>query len=185
MMASATHQYGSSNGSLSNSLFGRDAAHGGVTYTDAAGDSHDDGIVPEGVLADGIKSITDPSLDLGGMTYKQAVDGGHLKPVAAWTYYENLTQWSSGIREYSVFENSWVSLREISVGYNVPATFANRVKLQTLRISVTGRNLAYLYRTAPLDINPEGLKSNYAGEFMEYGGLPFTRQMGVSLTAGF
>ncbi|HEY9048898.1 MAG TPA: SusC/RagA family TonB-linked outer membrane protein [Ohtaekwangia sp.] len=184
-MASATHQYGSSSGSLKNSLFGRDAAHGGVTYVDENGNTKDDGIIPDGVLADGIKSEKDPSVDLGGMSYADAVAQGHLKPVPAIWYYENLTQWSSGIREYSIFENSWVSLREISIGYNVPATFANRVKLQTLRLTVTGRNLGYLYRTTKEGINPEGLKSNASGEFAEYGGLPFTRQIGVSLTAGF
>ena len=36
------------------SLFGRDAAHGGVTYTDASGVQHDDGIIPDGVLNDDI-----------------------------------------------------------------------------------------------------------------------------------
>lgn len=185
LMASATHQYGSSNGSLENSLFGRDAAHGGAQYTDAEGAVKNDGIIPDGVLADGIKSIADADLDLGGMTYAEAVQQGHLKPIPAWAYYENLTQWSSGIREYSVFENSWVSLREVSLGYNVPVSFANKVKLQSLRLSLTGRNLGYLYRTTKDGINPEGLMSNRAGEFSEYGGLPFTRQMGVSLTAGF
>lgn len=185
LMASATHQYGSSNGSLKNSLFGRNKELGGVEYVDENGATRDDGIIPDGVLDDGIKSDIDPSVDLGGMTYADAVAQGHLKPVPAIWYYENLTQWSSGIREYSVFENSWVSLREISIGYNVPATFANKVKLQTLRISVTGRNLGYLYRTTKDGVNPEGLKSNASGEFSEYGGLPFTRQMGVSLTAGF
>jgi iron complex outermembrane receptor protein len=185
LMASATHQYGSSNGSLKNSLFGRDKEHGGVEYVDDAGVTRDDGVIPDGVLADGIKSEINPDVDLGGMTYADAVAQGHLKPVPAIWYYENLTQWGSGIREYSIFENSWVSLREISIGYNVPASFANKVKLQTLRISVTGRNLGYLYRTTKDGINPEGLKSNAAGEFAEFGGLPFTRQMGVSLTAGF
>lgn len=185
LMASATHQYGSSNGSLKNSLFGRDTEHGGVDYVDDDGNTQHDGIIPDGVLADGIKSDIDPSVDLGGMTYAEAVEQGHLKPVPAVWYYENLTQWSSGIREYSVFENSWVALREVSVGYNVPAAFANKVKLQTLRISVTGRNLGYLYTTTKDGINPEGLKSNNAGEFSEYGGLPFTRQVGVTLTAGF
>jgi iron complex outermembrane recepter protein len=184
-IASATHQYGASSGSLKSSLFGRDAEHGGVSYVDENGATKNDGIIPEGVLADGIKSQIDPTLDLGGMTYTDAVAQGHLKPVPAIWYYENLTQWSSGIREYSIFENSWVSLREISIGYNVPAAFANRVKLQTLRISVTGRNLGYLYRTTKDGVNPESLKSNASGEFAEYGGLPFTRQMGVSLTAGF
>lgn len=185
LMASATHQYGSSNGSLSNSLFGRDAAHGGVQYTDADGNVKNDGIIPEGVLADGIKSVSDPDFDLGGMTYAEAVEQGHLDPIPAWAYYENLTQWSSGIREYSVFENSWVSLREVSLSYDLPNSFANKVKLQTLRLSLVGRNLGYLYMTAKEGINPEGLMSNRAGEFAEYGGLPFTRQMGFSVTAGF
>jgi iron complex outermembrane recepter protein len=185
MMASATHQYGTSNGSLKNSLFGRDAEHGGLQYTADNGEVRNDGIVPEGVLADGIKSIIDPNMDLGGMSYADAVAAGHLKPIPARNYYENLTQWSSGIREYSVFENSWVSLREVSLGYDVPASFISKVKLQTLRISLIGRNITYLYRTAKDGINPEGLKSNAAGEFSEYGGLPFTRQMGFSLTAGF
>lgn len=185
LMASATHQYGSSNGSLKNSLFGRDAEHGGVQYTDELGEVRNDGIIPDGVLADGIVSIIDADLDLGGMSYADAVAQGHLKPIPAWAYYENLTQWSSGIREYSVFENSWVSLREVSLGYNVPMSFANRVKLQSLRLSVVGRNLGYLYMTTKDGINPEGLKSNNAGEFSEYGGLPFTRQIGFSVMAGF
>ena len=184
-MASATHQYGSSNGSLANSLFGRDAAHGGVQYTDEDGNVRNDGVIPDGVLADGIKSIADADIDLGGMSYADAVEQGHLRPIPAWAYYENLTQWSSGIREYSVFENSWVSLREVSLTYNVPASFASKVKLQNLRLSLVGRNLTYLYMTAKEGINPEGLMSNRSGEFAEYGGLPFTRQMGVSLTAGF
>ena len=78
-----------------------------------------------------------------------------------------------------------MSLREVSLGYNVPASFASKVKMQTLRLSLVGRNLGYLYMTAKDGINPEGLKSNRSGEFAEYGGLPFTRQIGVSLTAGF
>src|SRR5690606_18419552 len=185
LMASATHQYGSSNGSLKNSLFGRDAEHGGVQYVDENGVTQNDGIIPEGVLADGIKSILDPDIDLGGMSYADAVAQGHLKPIPALFYYENLTQWSSGIREYSIFENSWVSLREVSLGYDVPLSFASKIKLQNLRVSIIGRNLAYLYRTTKDGINPEGLKSNFAGEFAEYGGLPVTRQIGFSLNAGF
>lgn len=185
LMASATHQYGSSNGSLKNSLPGRNAELGGVQYTDTNGDVQNDGIIPEGVLADGITSIQDPDIDLGGMSYADAVAQGHLRPVPAMYYYENLTQWGTGIREYSVFENSWVSLREVSLSYNLPPSFASKLKMQNLRISLVGRNLGYLYRTAKEGINPEGLKSNAAGEFAEYGGLPFTRQMGVSLTAGF
>jgi iron complex outermembrane receptor protein len=93
----------------------------------------------------------------------------------------NLTQWGSGIREYSTFENSWVSLREVSIGYNVPASLLNKAKIQSLRVSLVGRNLGYLYKTAKDGINPEGLYSNKAGEFMEYGGLPLSRNLGFQL----
>ncbi len=184
MMVSATHQYGTTNGSLSNTLFGRDLEHGGVQYTTANGEVRTDGIIPDGVLANGIKSIKDGS-DLGGISYQEAVDGGHLLPIEARRYYRNISNWGAGIREYSAFENSWVSLREVSLAYNVPASFISKVKLQSLRLSVTGRNLAYLYRSLPINLNPEGLKSNASGEFSEYGGLPMIRQMGFSVTAGF
>ncbi|MPR34690.1 SusC/RagA family TonB-linked outer membrane protein [Cytophagaceae bacterium SJW1-29] len=185
LMASATHQYGSSNGNFKNSLFGRDTENGGITFTDEQGNVRNDGIIPEGVLADGYSvKVADQTIDLGGMSYAEAVEKGYLKPIPAYAYYENLTQWGSGIREYSVFENSWVSLREVSVGYNVPASLLAKAKVQSMRVSLVGRNLIYLYRTAKDGINPEGLYSNRAGEFMEYGGLPFTRNLGVSVSIG-
>ena len=185
LMASATHQYGSANGSFKNSLPGRDAENGGVAFTDAQGVSRNDGVIPEGVLADGYKvKVADQQIDLGGMSYAEAVEKGYLTPIPAYAYYENLSQWGSGIREYSVFENSWVSLREVSVGYNIPPTLLNKAKIQSMRVSLVGRNLIYLYSTAKDGINPEGLYSNRAGEFMEYGGLPFTRNLGVSVNIG-
>lgn len=186
MMASATHQYGSQSGNFSRSLFGRNKELGGIEFTDAQGVKREDGIIPDGVMADGFKVTKDgQTIDLGGMSYAEAVQKGYLTPIPARNYYENLTQWSSGIREFSTFENSWVSMREISVGYDVPAKFVNKIKFQSLRLSVVGRNLGYLYRTAPDGINPEGLKSNRPGEFAEYGGLPFSRNIGVTLNAGF
>ncbi|WP_207507282.1 SusC/RagA family TonB-linked outer membrane protein [Telluribacter humicola] len=185
LMASATHQYGSANGNFANSLFGRNTELGGVTFTDASGAVRNDGIIPEGVLADGYQvKVNDQVIDLGGMTYAEAVEKGYLTPIPAYAYYENLSQWGSGIREYSVFENSWVSLREVSIGYDIPASITNKAKIQSMRVSLVGRNLIYLYRTAKDGINPEGLYSNRAGEFMEYGGLPFTRNLGVSVNIG-
>ena len=186
LMASGTHQYGSATGSLANSLPGRNKELGGVTFTDEQGVTRDDGIIPDGVLADGVTAIgaDGKSVDLGGMSYQDAVSKGLLKPVPAYAYYENLSQWSSGIREYSVFENSWVSVREVSIGYDVPSVWTNKIKLQSLRLSIIGRNIGYLYRTAKDGINPQGLKSNNAGEFAEYGGLPFSRSLGFSVNVG-
>jgi iron complex outermembrane receptor protein len=187
LMASGTHQYGSANGSLANSLPGRNAASGGVTYVDNGGVSHDDGIIPDGVLNDGLTALNSSgqTVDLGGMTYADAVQQGLLKPIPAYAYYENLSQWSSGIREYSTFENSWVAVREVSVGYTLPSKLIQNLKINSLRLALTGRNLGYLYKTAKDGINPEGVFSNRAGAFAEYGGWPYVRSLGFNIQAGF
>jgi iron complex outermembrane receptor protein len=184
LMASGTHQYGSANGSLKNSLFGRDAEHGGIAYTDDNGNPRNDGIIPDGVFQDGIKSpIT--GAELGGMTYQAAYDQGLIKPKAAYQYYDDLSNWGGGIREYSVFENTWVSLREVSLGYNLPQTLTNKIHFNTLRLSVVARNIVYLYKTAPDGINPEGIFTNRAAGFAEYGGYPYVRSIGFTVNAGF
>lgn len=185
LMASATHQYGSSNGSLENSLPGRNAALGGIQYDDN-GVTKNDGIIPDGVLNNGISvNVGGQNIDLGGMLYSEAVAKGYLKPVPAYAYYENLTQWSSGIREFSVFENSWVAVREVSLGYNLPSTLTKKIRFSSLRLSVVGRNLGYLYKTAKDGINPEGIFTNRAAGFAEYGGWPYVRSLGFNINATF
>lgn len=184
LMASGTHQYGSAGGALKNSLFGRDAAHGGITYTDDNGNVRHDGIIPDGVFIDGYKSpIT--GADIGGMTFQEAYNEGLVNPKPAYQYYDDLSNWGAGIREYSIFENSWVSLREISAGYTFSAPFVKRMKFQSLRLSGVVRNITYLYKTAPDGINPEGIYTNRAAGFMEYGGFPYVRSYGVTLNASF
>ena len=186
LMASATDQYGGQSGAFTYSLFGRDAAHGGVTYTDASGKQHDDGIIPQGVLNDDVNvTVGGQTINLGGVTYADAVTKGYLKPIPAYAYYYNLTTWASGIRAYSVFENSWVAVRQVSVGYSLPQSITKKINVNSLRISLIGRNLGYLYKTAKDGINPEGTYNNNASGFAEYGGLPYIRSLGFSINAGF
>ena len=186
LMASATDQYGGQTGAFKSSLFGRDAEHGGVAYTDGNGASHDDGIIPDGVLNNDISAtVNGTTINLGGMTYADAVSKGYLKPIPAYAYYYNLTTWASGIRAYSVFENSWVALRQVSIGYTLPSNFTKKIKFNSLRVSLTGRNLGYLYKTAKDGINPEGLYNNNSAGFAEYGGLPYIRSLGFTVNAGF
>jgi iron complex outermembrane recepter protein len=182
LMASATHQYGSEYGSFKSTLFGRDAAHGGVAYVDAQGRNREDGIIPDGVFDDGVSFS---GVNVGGMSYADAVAKGYVKPMAAADYYEGIASWGTGIREYSVFENSWVAVREFSLGYTVPTKLASKIKMQSLRLSLVGRNLLYLYNSAKDNINPEGVFSSRSGTFAEYGGLPFIRSYGFTLNAGF
>ena len=188
LMGSATSQYGMETGNGKATLFGRDKEHGGIAFTDKSGVARNDGIIPDGVFAAGVHgtTTTGSGVDLGGMSYADAVNKGFVTPVPAYAYYENLTQWSSGIREVSIFENSWVALRQVSIGYNIPVkSFNKKVPVSSLRVSITGRNLTYLYKTAKDGVNPEGLYSNRAAAFMEYGGLPMIRSLGATINATF
>lgn len=181
-IASTTHQYGSEYGNYKSTLFGRDAAHGGVAYTDAQGNQRDDGIIPEGIFG---KNTVINGIDVSGMTYADAVAKGFKKPIAALDYYEGVASWGTGIREYSVFDNTWVALREVSVGYDFPKTTLTKLGINRLRLNVSGRNIMYLYTTTKDHIYPEAIYSSRPGAFAETGGGPYQRQVAVSVLAGF
>lgn len=181
-IASTTHQYGSQYGNYKSTLFGRDAAHGGVAYTDATGAARTDGIIPDGIFG---KNTIINNVDVSGLTYADAVAKGLKTPIAALDYYDGIASWGTGIREYSVFDNTWVALREISIGYNFPKTTLNKLKINKLRLNISGRNIVYLYANAKDHIYPEAIYSSRPGAFAETGGGPYQRQIAVSLLAGF
>ncbi|WP_431294210.1 SusC/RagA family TonB-linked outer membrane protein [Pedobacter sp. P26] len=181
LLASATHQYGSNFGAFESTLFGRSAEFGGLPRKDASGNViANDGIIPEGVFA---KGTVINNVNVTGLTFQQAVDKGLIQPVSARIYYARLTQWSTGIREYSTFENSWVALREVSLGYTLPKKFTDKINFKQVNVGVTARNLMYIYNSLPDHLNPEGLFSNSAGSFAEYGGMPYIRTFAFSVRA--
>lgn len=202
---STTYFYGHAAGALESTLFGRTKELGGVTYTTlpyAANPNslptylynglkpntqRDDGIMLSGVFAEGTMSMgTDGQKhDVSGMTFENAVSKGWATPVDAMDFYVYRARWGSGIREAGVFENSWVSLRQVSIGYNLPRSVTSKIKMNNLRVSVLGNNLIYLYNSAPDHINPENLSNSGSGNAFERGGVPYVRSMGVKVEASF
>jgi iron complex outermembrane receptor protein len=178
LISSASHQYGSNYGAFESTLPGRSTEYGGLPRTDANGVTFNDGIIPQGIFAD--NTIIN-NVNVGGTSFADAVSKGLIQPVSARIYYARLTQWSTGIREYSTFENNWVSLREVSVGYTLPKRYVEKIKFNRLNVSLVARNLTYLYNSLPDHINPESLFSNSAGAFAEYGGAPYTRTFALSI----
>lgn len=179
---SASHQYGTGRGNTANTMYGRDSEHGGITYTDASGVKRDDGMIPEGVFA---KGTTVNNVVLDGMTYRDAYEKGLVSPVTPYQYYSMVGEWGIGIREASVFDASYVALREVSLGYSLPTDMVQRWKLNSLRVSLVGRNLGYLFNNLPDHINPEAVRNNKTSAFSEYGAVPFVRNMGVTVQVGF
>ncbi|MBC9932532.1 SusC/RagA family TonB-linked outer membrane protein [Chitinophaga qingshengii] len=184
---SASHQYGTGRGTTANTMYGRDTEHGGITWTNAAGVTRNDGMIPDAVFQQGtkIKGKDGQDVVLDGMTYQQAYEKGYVTPLTPYQYYGMVGDWGIGIREASVFDASYVALREVSLGYSLPTEMVQRWRLNSLRVSLVGRNLGYLFNNLPDHINPEAVRNNKTSAFSEYGAVPFVRNMGVTVQVGF
>ncbi|MBO9727664.1 MAG: SusC/RagA family TonB-linked outer membrane protein [Chitinophaga sp.] len=183
---SASHQYGTGRGTTANTEFGRDAAHGGIAFTDASGVKHEDGMIPDGVFRQGTTiNKNGQNIQLDGMSYREAYEKGYVEPLTPINYYAMQGDWGIGIRETSVFDASYVALREVSIGYSLPTKMIERWKLNSLRVSLVGRNLGYLFNNLPNHINPEAVRNNATFAFSEYGAVPFIRNLGATIHVGF
>lgn len=83
-------------------------------------------------------------------------------------------------------KNNWFKVREIALGYRLPASMAARVGAQRLNLSVYGRNLFFIYRSIK-DIDPEQTTagSRWLNNINNAGNNPSFRSFGVTLNAGF
>ncbi len=125
----------------------------------------EDGVLLDGVLADGTPNTTVKS---------------------AQEYFNGGWMWNN--HEYSVLDASYVKLRELRIGYNIPVSEI-LPWVQNLNVSVNGRNLAILYRhedTKLYGIDPEtGFGGGEAGYGFENFQVPTTRTFGFRVSVTF
>ena len=125
-----------------------------------------------GVVGDGVKTLD------GGETY---VPNDIVVPAKQF----NQTAFSNAIAESSVFDASYVKLRQLSLGYSIPRDLFKNTPLQSFVISVVGRNLAILHKNAP-HIDPESAFSDSNGnQGLESGQIPSARSVGVNINVKF
>lgn len=105
--------------------------------------------------------------------------------VSAQAFYVGDWMWNN--HEYSILDGTFVKLREVVFGYDFK--IKNSKIFQKLNVSVTGRNLAILYRdksTRDLGIDPEtGFGAGAFGVGYENFQIPATRSYGINLKVGF
>lgn len=185
-----SYRYGTHTGVFPNSLPGRDAKNGGIEWTSQYandGGTYDDGIIPEGVFKPG-QMVDKPGggqADVGGMTYQQAYDQGLVEPSHLPQFYYRYGSSSTGVSDYWVLKNSWISLRQVAVSYRFPSKLYEKLKLNALSLSVVGRDLLYLHNTLPYNFNPASNNSNNTAYSGEEGFLPMMRSFVFTLRASF
>ena len=187
-MSLESYRSGTHAGTLANTLFGRDASHGGITWTSAYdGITYDDGMIVEGVFAEGQK-ITQPDgsiADVGGMSFKEAYDAGLVEPTHAPQFYYRFASYSTGTSDASVVESSWISLRQVALSYTLPKNISSKLKMNTVVVSLIGRDLGYLYNSLPCNFNPASYNTNQTSAAGEDGFLPMIRTLGGSVKISF
>lgn len=156
----------------------------------ADGRKVNDGMIPDGVFSDGVKiSIGEGDNkvdhDMSGKTYQDAVDQGLLEPMSPYQYHQNGYSWSAGLRDNGIMESTWISLRDISLSWQVPEKWTSKAFIRNLTVSANVRNVCYLYNSLPDHIFPEALMNNYSAQFIETGGRPYSRRYGFSISLNF
>ncbi|WPR75733.1 SusC/RagA family TonB-linked outer membrane protein [Algoriphagus sp. NG3] len=135
-----------------------------------------------------------------GVPMRDAVeDGGGLKFDGVYadgtendTYLETDAYWKSlfGLHEAWVYDASYVKLREIRFGYNLPQSLLQRTNfLRTAAVAVVANN-PWLIKTNVPGLDPSQLSgdtrtSRNNGAWVDSGQLPATRSIGFDIRLGF
>jgi len=97
----------------------------------------------------------------------------------------NQASYSNSIESSSVFDASYVKLRQVTLGYSLPAKLLEGTFIESIKISAVGRNLAILYKKAP-HIDPEtGFSSANGQQGQEFGQYPSARTLGFNVNLKF
>lgn len=99
----------------------------------------------------------------------------------AWDYYGAL---ASNVSSEFVYDASFIKLRQVVLGYNIPASVFRKTPIQGMSVSLVGRNLAILHKETP-NIDPESNYNNSIGQGLELAGVPPYRSFGLNLNVKF
>ncbi|MBB3701058.1 outer membrane receptor protein involved in Fe transport [Flammeovirga yaeyamensis] len=92
----------------------------------------------------------------------------------------NQRSYSNSVAESSVFDASYVKLRQVQLGYTLPNKLMGRTPFRDVSVSFVGRNLAILYSTIP-HIDPETAFNNGNAQGIEFGQLPSAASYGFNI----
>jgi TonB-linked SusC/RagA family outer membrane protein len=92
------------------------------------------------------------------------------------------------ISEAQLFSATYFKLRELSIGYSLPAKITNGTFIKNARLALTGRNLLLFTPKSNQHFDPEvsvATSGNGLIPGFENMSTPSTREMGISLNLGF
>jgi len=124
------------------------------------------GVVGNGVMSDGAGGFVPNNVVVQAKVFNQA-------------------SYNNDVESSSVFDASYVKLRQMTIGYSLPQKLLKNTPIDALKFSIVGRNLALLYKVAP-HIDPEtGFSSANGEQGQEFGQYPSARNIGFNVNLKF
>lgn len=162
------YAYGYS-GNFAETLEGREGWYASEEAREAAGVAAADWEPTGGFLVEGVDAETGEKISK------------YLNPEK---YWDQFSAWTEEIHEPFIYDASFVKLRELSVGYQLPASLTQKVFIESVNIAFVGRNLWLMYSKVP-NIDPESYYTNGNGQGIELYSYPTRRSMGFSVKIDF
>jgi outer membrane receptor protein involved in Fe transport len=125
-----------------------------------------------GIVGVGVKEVTDGS---GNVTYVP-------NDVVVTAEEYNHAAFTNSIPAGSIFDASYVKLREVRVAYAF--TKLGNLPIKKLNVALVGRNLAILSSTIP-HVDPETSFNSGNAQGLEFGQLPSARSLGFNINMEF
>jgi len=88
-------------------------------------------------------------------------------------------------QELITYDASYLILREMVFGYNLPQKILSSTPFNDARVSLVGRNLWTFYKNTPQGIDPEAATTSGNGQGIEYGAFLPTRTIGFNIKLAF
>ncbi|AYL99064.1 SusC/RagA family TonB-linked outer membrane protein [Mucilaginibacter celer] len=173
---SNTNRTGTYTGVLASTLPGRGAANGGLSYYYPGNNTSAAAVQVTGAAPAGVTVYND------GMIFKGVkADGSpNTTILPAQSYYKGFTN----VDEAFVYDASYIKLREVKLGYSLPAKWIKKIGFQGATFSVVGRNLWIIHKNVP-NIDPETAFNAGNAQGLEDLTLPTVRNIGFNVNLKF
>ena len=177
------YEYMMGRGAIEESMDYRDEAHGGQSYY--IDNSVGNGIVPATTAPAG-KTLYHDGMILPGVRSDNGQPNDIM--ISAMRWYNWSYNWGTDAPTYyshSIFKNSYVKVREITLSYSFPKLITDKLHMTRLVVSAYARNPFYIYKNLPIFDAEATDATSWIEQSWIGGSTATTRSFGVSLKACF
>lgn len=90
----------------------------------------------------------------------------------------------NAVAEEFLYDASYIKLKELSFGYSFSKKMLNKTFINSLRVSLVGRNLCYLLKHTPGTSPEGGFDTTMFSQAIDFTSVPYSRTFGFSINVG-